>query len=273
KVSFGNIRNAPSTASQVIDKVSRSQDVMLLYRRGGWYRVQLSDGALGWAHRTLFTPPPKGKEGKAAADADQLNVVVGKGNIREAPTMGAAVIAHVEKNERVSLLETRNGWYRVQLPDGGLGWGHRSLFRPVAETKAPASASASSHQASPKEWRALEAKDTEGHRIKFIRVDVARQGEERVLFLLDGFFPPQTFVLEEGPLRVVCDFPDTDLAPGIGQIIPVGGRLIRQIRTSQYFGSHPKVRAVVDLAADKDYEVTQFFFQEQNVYSVVIREK
>jgi SH3-like domain-containing protein len=273
KVSLGNIRTAPTTASRTIRQVTRSQPLMLLYLRDGWYRVELPDGALGWAHRTLFAPSPGDNAKESAAGAGELDVVVYKGNIREAPGMKAAVIAHVEKDERVSLLETRKAWYRVRLPDGGEGWGHRSLFRRREGTKAPSSTGSRAGQATGEAWPAVDEKDAEGHRIKFIRVDVARQGEERVLFLLDGFFPPQTFVLEEGALRVVCDFPNTGLAPGIGRLIPVEGRLIRQIRTSQYRGDHPKVRAVLDLAPDKDYEVNQFFFQEQNVYSVVVREK
>jgi TonB family protein len=43
-------------------------------------------------------------------------------NVRGGPSAGAAVVGKVRKGERLTLLEERPDWYRVQLPSGSEGW-------------------------------------------------------------------------------------------------------------------------------------------------------
>lgn len=141
---------------------------------------------------------------------------------------------------------------------------------PILEETSPPGPQARTRQA-PAET-AGNPREVQG-RIKGIRVDVAGEKEERVLFLLEGSSLPRTFVLEEGSLRVVCDFFGARLEPGIGRVIPVNGRIILRVRTWEHHEDQPRVRAVLDLAPDKAYEVDQLFFKEQNVYAVIVKEK
>ena len=43
-----NVRRGPSTTDEVIDKVRRGTKLALLREEGGWSRVLLADGTIGW---------------------------------------------------------------------------------------------------------------------------------------------------------------------------------------------------------------------------------
>jgi len=110
-------------------------------------------------------------------------------------------------------------------------------------------------------------------KIRGIRFEVMREGEEKVFLMLNGFFPPDAFVLQGERPRAVCDFYDTGLGEGIGRCIEVNGRFIQQIRTGVYGGEKSKVRIVLDLVPGKNYEVEQIFFRKENLYTLVVKPK
>jgi hypothetical protein len=109
--------------------------------------------------------------------------------------------------------------------------------------------------------------------IKEIRFEITAEGKEKVLFVLNGFFPPDTFVLEGERPRTVCDFYDTLLGEGIGRCIEVNGRFIQQIRSGVYGGEKPKVRIVLDLIPNKNYDIEQTFLKKEHLYTLVVMEK
>ncbi len=67
--------------------------------------------------------------GSGAAAIRQANdkrgvVVTGHTVLQEAPAAGAVEIRRVAEGVVVHVLETRNDWKRVRLPDGVIGWAH-----------------------------------------------------------------------------------------------------------------------------------------------------
>jgi len=109
--------------------------------------------------------------------------------------------------------------------------------------------------------------------VREIRVEIAPGGEEKVFFLLNGFYPPKYFVLEGDRPRVACDFYGAWLGKDIGRCIKVNGRLIQQIRTAIYGGENPKVRIVLDLVPGKNYKVDQVFYKKDNLYLITVKEE
>lgn len=109
--------------------------------------------------------------------------------------------------------------------------------------------------------------------VKEIRVEFAPGGEEKVSFLLNGFYPPKHFALEGDRPRVACDFFGVSLGKDIGRCIKVNGRLIQQIRTAIYRGQNPKVRIVLDLVPGKNYEIDQIFYKKDNIYAIIVKEE
>jgi len=109
--------------------------------------------------------------------------------------------------------------------------------------------------------------------VKEIRFEFAPGGEEKVFFLVNGFYPPKYLALEGDRPRVACDFYGARLGKDIGRCIKVNGRLIQQIRTAIYGGENPKVRIVLDLVPGKNYEVDQVFYKKDNLYVITVKEE
>jgi hypothetical protein len=109
--------------------------------------------------------------------------------------------------------------------------------------------------------------------VKDIRVELAEGGEEKVFFLVNGFYPPRRLALEGDRPRIACDFFGARLGKGIDRCIKVNGRLIQQIRTAVYQGKNPKVRVVLDLVPGKNYEVEQIFYKKENLYVITVKEE
>jgi hypothetical protein len=109
--------------------------------------------------------------------------------------------------------------------------------------------------------------------VREIRVELAEGGEEKVFFLVNGFYPPRRLALEGDRPRIACDFFGARLGKGIDRCIKVNGRLIQQIRTAVYQGENPKVRVVLDLVPGKNYEVEQIFYKKENLYVIIVKEE
>ena len=109
--------------------------------------------------------------------------------------------------------------------------------------------------------------------LREIRFEKGENGEERVLFVLDGNSPPKTFAIEGKKPRLVCDFIGLKLDKKVKNLIKVDGRLIKAIRMGIHLSPTPKIRVVLDLQPDQDYEIRQAFFFEKNIYAVVLRLK
>jgi len=92
---------------------------------------------------------------------------------------------------------------------------------------------------------------------------------EMVQFSLSDFHPPKVFGIEEGVPRVVCDFPTTKVSKKLPREIKVNGRWVKTIR----IGSHnnpDRVRVVIDLAPNNNYDLQQVFFTEENLFVIIV---
>ena len=94
---------------------------------------------------------------------------------------------------------------------------------------------------------------------------------EMVLFKLNDFYPPIVFGIEKGNPRVVCDFLDTELAESVLSVIQTQGTYVSRIRTALHDNPH-KVRVVLDLVPNRNYDLQQVFFKEDNLFVIIINE-
>jgi hypothetical protein len=96
----------------------------------------------------------------------------------------------------------------------------------------------------------------------------SNQGE-MVLFRLNTFQAPIVFGVEEGEPRVVCDFKETDGGKNLQAKMEVHGKYIRSIRINKV-KQPKKIRVVLDLAANKNYDLQQVFFKKENLFVLII---
>ena len=73
--------------------------------------------------------------------------------------------------------------------------------------------------------------------------------------------------------KIICDFPDVLMDKTVKRVIPINGRYVLQVRTGIHPPPESKSRVVIDLAPNHDYEVEQLFYENNNRYAMIIREK
>jgi hypothetical protein len=110
-------------------------------------------------------------------------------------------------------------------------------------------------------------------KILAINSEITSSSDEIINIVMTGNFPPNAQVIEGDTPRVFCDFPDVRLENTIQRTIAVNGKYVVQIRTGIHPPPEPKSRIVLDLVPNHDYEVEQLFFEQENRYSLIIREK
>ena len=94
---------------------------------------------------------------------------------------------------------------------------------------------------------------------------------ETVLFRLNHFYPPLVFGIEKGEPRVVCDFIDASIDPSIPPVIEADGQFVDRIMVTNETDPD-KVRVELVLMPNRNYDLQQLFFKEDNLFVVIVKE-
>ncbi len=98
--------------------------------------------------------------------------------------------------------------------------------------------------------------------------DTSDKGE-MVLFKLNGFYPPVVSGEEDGTPKVVCNFAGTRLAESVVREQATNGKYIREVR-SERIDDSDLVRVTLNLVANKNYDLQQVFFKEDNLFVIIV---
>ncbi len=110
-----------------------------------------------------------------------------------------------------------------------------------------------------------------GSQLLEISFDDSSNKGEMVIFRLNDFYPPTVSAIEEETPRVLCDFMDMQLGSGVTEVISAKGKYVERIRAARH-ENPDKVRVVLDLAPDRDYDLQQVFFKNDNLFFIIVNE-
>ncbi|BCL60359.1 hypothetical protein DGMP_10520 [Desulfomarina profundi] len=116
-------------------------------------------------------------------------------------------------------------------------------------------------------------KDIEENKARLLEIsfdDSSNKGE-MVIFRLNDFYPPSVSAMEKETPRVICDFMDMELGPDVNRAISANGKYVEKITTTNQ-GSTDKIEVVLDLAPDRDYDLQQVFFKNDNLFVLIVNE-
>ncbi len=261
RASVGNLFIKPSELSSIIDILTKGDKVAILREDGDWLAVELKDKRLGWIHKNLVTPPLDNnipsetknvKKDEPLPENRDKNisfyvVEVKSGRVRKKPSLDGPVMFGLKKGDKVSVTKIKDDWYHIVSENGKQGWAHKSLFE--------------------KEFFADQSKI-----IKNIRFEITPQGDEKLIFELNGFYPPKTFALDEEVIpKIVCDFSGASLSPGIRQKLKTNGRLIKKVRIGIHDKPEQKIRIVADLNPGRTYGIDQIFYKKTRLYVLTVK--
>jgi len=116
--SVANIRSGPDTGKyDILWKAEKYYPIDVIKKKEGWFYFKDFEGDKGWIHKSLVSNTPSVITRRE------------KCNIRSKPSTksGAEVLFTVEAGVPFKVLETKDGWIKIQHADGDKGWVHKSL--------------------------------------------------------------------------------------------------------------------------------------------------
>lgn len=110
-----NVRADPGTKGDILWKMERYYPIIVLEKKGPWYRFKDMDGHQGWIHKSLL--------GSTATVVVRVRLA----NIRSGPGTQHDVVFDAEKGTPFKVIEKKGRWIRIQHSDGDKGWVFDSL--------------------------------------------------------------------------------------------------------------------------------------------------
>jgi len=117
-----NIRQGYGTNWKKIARVKKGTILVQIGRRDNWLRVRLPDQRIGWIREDLVDDNPT------------ILFTLERCNIRLGPSTNYRKITTVEKGTPLAKISEQDGWSRVYLVDGTIGWIRNDLRADISET-------------------------------------------------------------------------------------------------------------------------------------------
>ncbi len=83
------------------------------------------------------SPPPKTSEVSQPAGQRTAEIVPSFVNLRQGPSMDSKIIRVLKKGTKLTVLQEKAGWLRIQLEDGTEGWVGKAMTTEGAQPKNP----------------------------------------------------------------------------------------------------------------------------------------
>ena len=115
KNDVANIRAMPDTAADILWKAEKYYPLLIVEKRGAWYRFKDFEGDGGWIYSDLVDDTPT------------VVVKVHRANLRSGPGTQYDLVFDADKGTPFKVLEKKDSWIKVQHADGDTGWIFSSL--------------------------------------------------------------------------------------------------------------------------------------------------
>lgn len=111
-----NVRQGPSTQSEVAWELTKGYPMQVTQKRGSWLKVKDFEGDLGWVHQPL-----------THKQAHHI-VKVPTANMRSGPGTQYKKVASFQQHDLLKTLEKKNGWIKGEASSGQIGWISKKLL-------------------------------------------------------------------------------------------------------------------------------------------------
>ncbi|MBS3975191.1 MAG: N-acetylmuramoyl-L-alanine amidase [Syntrophomonadaceae bacterium] len=260
-----NVRTGPDTSFPRLTQVALGARLPVIGQAGDWFEVELSGNRKGWIAgwlvevRELSNTAGRGADSANSPLPPLIRKVLVMGNtvnIRSSPGLDFPVITQVAYGQWLEVLDARDNWYRVQLPDGTNGW-IASWF--VALKYSPAGATPSDNSGFARVIGSWGTGSTPGqaneHNSVMLTGVHVEQRDKGVIITVAGNGPVMTpgVLRLQNPARLVFDFPAVLMGEAKLPEISVDQSPVTQIRVAQFAAD--TVRVALDLQEAVSYSI------------------
>lgn len=123
RISVSNLREEPRQGAELGAQVMMGHAVRIWKAQGGFYRVQSSDGYLGWTEDDVLFPCTEAQV-KAWNSSPRLIVTAYEDRVwqKPEPDSNTFPVSDVVAGVLVKKTGEEKGWFKVELPDGRVGY-------------------------------------------------------------------------------------------------------------------------------------------------------
>ncbi|MEG6523255.1 N-acetylmuramoyl-L-alanine amidase [Desulfotomaculum sp. 1211_IL3151] len=115
-----NLRSGPGANTALVGQSDKGAQLPILAKNGDWYKVQFNGKeawVAGWLVNVKTTPTTSTPGNNTATPQTNTKVAVVNGdslNVRNGPSTTNNVVGNVKKGEKLTILEQKGDWYKVQ---------------------------------------------------------------------------------------------------------------------------------------------------------------
>ncbi|CEN77985.1 C40 family peptidase [Paraclostridium sordellii] len=129
-----HVRTGPSTSYSKLTKVYQGQSVSIIESSDGWHKIKTPSGHVGWSSGEFISlsggSTNGGNDNNSNLESNTDDSLAGKKatitasalNVRSGPSTGYNVIGTTYKGNTVEIITSSNGWHKVKLSNGQVGW-------------------------------------------------------------------------------------------------------------------------------------------------------
>ena len=110
KGDIANIRSGPGTKHELLWQIEKYHPVLVVEKRGVWYRFKDFEGDEGWIHASLLDK------------TSTVIVRVRRCNVRSGPSTDTEIAFTVDRGIPFKVLQKKGRWFEVEHADGDKGW-------------------------------------------------------------------------------------------------------------------------------------------------------
>jgi SH3-like domain-containing protein len=112
---IANMRSGPGTKYDVLWQVEQYHPVLIIEKKGNWYKIKDFENDVAWVHKSLL--------GKM----EGVITIKDKCNVRSKPSTKGRVLFTVEKGVPFKVLARKGNWIKIEHADGDVGWIYKTL--------------------------------------------------------------------------------------------------------------------------------------------------
>ena len=113
--SIANMRSGPGTKYDVLWQVEQYHPVIIVEKKGNWYKIKDFENDVAWLHKSLLD------------DIEGVITIKDKCNVRSKPDTKSQVLFTVERGVPFKVLKRKENWIKVEHADGDVGWIYKTL--------------------------------------------------------------------------------------------------------------------------------------------------
>jgi len=124
------LREGPAPYYKISENLASATIIQSLDKSGDWYLVKTPLGRIGWISAEDVTALTESENKSTATEPESTNEieVIANGFLRTGPSNIETIIANLISGLSVKKITSHAEWYKIQLPDGLIGWADRGLF-------------------------------------------------------------------------------------------------------------------------------------------------